>query len=157
VVASVPGGEHLAAVVRLLKDRRPQVRLRVAVALANARVEEAVPVLIKLLAELPQAQAEQAERYLQYLAGEQAPQVSVEEDYLVQLYCRAEWTDWWNGYAGPALLDEFRRRTLSDAKRERILSLIRVLGNSTFGLREKASRELLDEGNSAVFVLRQFV
>jgi HEAT repeat protein len=156
VLAGVPGGEHLSAILPLMQDRRPQVRLRIALALANARVEAAVPVLITLLAELPHSQAEQAERYLQYLAGDQAPRVTLDDEHLIQLYCRAQWEEWWHSYEGPALLDEFRKRTLTDAQRERILGQVRLLGNATFGMREKASRDLLGEGSAAVAVLRHF-
>ena len=67
------GGESQYAAVRpLLKDPKPTVRLRAALALADAHCAEAVPVIIDLLAELPLDQRRQAEDFLTNLAGDWA-------------------------------------------------------------------------------------
>ena len=49
----------------------------------------------------------------------------------------------------PALLEFVRKRTLSDAKREQIGSLIRKLGDAEFETREKARTELIKHGEAA--------
>jgi hypothetical protein len=56
------------------------------------------------------------------------------------------------GYSsdGPALLDFFRKRTLSDADRDRLAGSVRKLGDPSFVVREKASADLLAAGRSAV-------
>jgi hypothetical protein len=59
------------------------------------------------------------------------------------------------GTDGPALLDFFRRRTLSDADRKRIGDLIGHLGSNSFDEREAASRSLRARGTPAVPFLRR--
>jgi HEAT repeat protein len=157
VLVGTGGAEQWAAVRPLLRDPRPLVRLRVALALAQVRVEEAIPVLIALLGELPPEQARLAEDHLKDLAADQAPKVELGTDESSRLKCRAAWTAWWNKYEGAALLDEFRKRTLTDEQREKILALIRRLGDEEFAVREKASAELLAIGKPALFLLRQAV
>jgi hypothetical protein len=56
---------------------------------------------------------------------------------------------------GPALLDYFRRQTLTPAAREKITSLVQQLGDRSFRLRDKASTELPGLGMIAVPFLRQ--
>jgi HEAT repeat protein len=56
---------------------------------------------------------------------------------------------------GPVLLDYFRKRTLTAKDREQIDRLIRLLGNDSFKVREKASEDLLALGSSALPQLRQ--
>jgi HEAT repeat protein len=51
---------------------------------------------------------------------------------------------------GPGLLDYFRRRTLSQADRERLASLVRQLGNRSFARRERASEALVAVGEAAL-------
>ncbi|HXG12587.1 MAG TPA: HEAT repeat domain-containing protein [Gemmataceae bacterium] len=147
--------EARPGLVKLLHDPRPVVRLRVALALANLREPTAVSTLITLLAELPPHLAQHAEDYLHTLAGEQAPKVTLGTDQAAQEKCRDAWAAWWQATEGPALLDEFKKRTLTDAARERALVLIRQLGNDSFEVREKATAELLEMGTAAVPFLRQ--
>jgi len=54
-----------------------------------------------------------------------------------------------------ALIDFFRSRTLEDGERDKIAALIRDLGADDFGVREKASSELVKIGGKAVSLLRQ--
>jgi HEAT repeat protein len=61
------------------------------------------------------------------------------------------------GVDGPALLDFFRQRTLANADRDKILALIRQLGDDDFGVREKAFTHLVALGNPAVPLLRQAI
>jgi len=53
------------------------------------------------------------------------------------------------------LLGYFRRRTVSDSERQRILALVRQLGNDAYAVRERAGNELIEVGLPAVGLLRQ--
>src|SRR5262249_21425105 len=55
----------------------------------------------------------------------------------------------------PALLEYFRRRTLTDHIQQNLTTLIGQLGNSSFKVREQASAELIALGIVAVPYLRQ--
>lgn len=151
------GFEQWALVRGLLQDPKPMVRLRVALALGAVRSEEAVPVLIALLCELPPEPARQAEEYLINLAGDQAPKVPLGTDAAAHEKCRDAWAGWWRKSEGLALLDEIRKRTLTDAQRDKILRLIRQLGDESFPVREKATAEILAVGKTAIFLLRQAI
>src|SRR5438067_13325590 len=59
------------------------------------------------------------------------------------------------GRDGPSLLAYFRQRTVGEADRARIVSLVRQLGDPDFTVREKASAELEAVGLPAVGLLRQ--
>src|SRR5262245_27272851 len=59
------------------------------------------------------------------------------------------------GADGPALLDFFRRSTLTGADQDRIQTLIRQLGDEDYAQREKASAELLTLGSAALPKLRE--
>jgi hypothetical protein len=85
---------------KLLHDDEPLVRVRVALELADARVKEAVPVLIDVLDQLPPHPAWQAEDLLLRLAGEQAPAVDWGRDGPAHRKCREAWTLWWQQHAG---------------------------------------------------------
>ncbi|MFL5339864.1 MAG: HEAT repeat domain-containing protein [Gemmataceae bacterium] len=56
---------------------------------------------------------------------------------------------------GPALLDYFHKRTIGDAQREQIQALIQKTGDSSFKVRQAASRELEALGLTAVGPLKQ--
>jgi hypothetical protein len=58
------------------------------------------------------------------------------------------------GTDGPALLEFFRKRTITDAVREKIQGLIRQLGDDSFEVREKATAALIDAGSPALPALR---
>jgi HEAT repeat protein len=58
------------------------------------------------------------------------------------------------GTDGPALLDFFRRRTVTDTIRERVSGLIKMLGDESFAVREQASRDLTVVGPAALPQLR---
>src|SRR6516165_1094578 len=72
--------QPVAAGRDLLKDPSAAVRLRAALALAEADDAEAVPVLIDLLAELPAEQRRPVEAVLTRLAGEWAPVLEFTKD-----------------------------------------------------------------------------
>lgn len=91
--------EQREAVRQLLADPEPEVRLRVATALAYARDKDAVPVLINLLEQLPQPQGWQAEDILYRLAeGQSPPSVSLGSKSEERKKCRDAWTAWWAGH-----------------------------------------------------------
>ncbi|HWY85343.1 MAG TPA: HEAT repeat domain-containing protein [Gemmataceae bacterium] len=88
------------AVRKLLADHDPFVRLRVAIALANARDKAAIAVLIDTLPRLTLTQAWQAEDVLYRLAeGHSPPAVSLGADEAARAKCRDAWLAWWNEHA----------------------------------------------------------
>lgn len=155
VLSQVGGSAHRHAVRKLLQDPKPVVRLRAALALAQGHDAEAVPVLINLLAELPADQARPAEDYLTRLAGEWALTIPAGGDEIARKLRRDLWAAWWRGTDGPALLDEFRKRTIADAEREKIAALVRQLDHVAPAEREKAIAGLVAVGSAAVGPLRQ--
>jgi hypothetical protein len=82
------------ATTRLLEDRDPAVRLKVALAFVDAHDRRGVPVLIASLADLPHEGAWPAEEVLLRLAGEQAPQVALGGD-TPAAKVRDAWKSWW--------------------------------------------------------------
>ncbi|HXG12586.1 MAG TPA: HEAT repeat domain-containing protein [Gemmataceae bacterium] len=155
VLSRVGGAEHRPTVRRLLHDPKASVRLQAALALAQANDAAAVPVLIDLLAELSPEQARPAEEFLTRLAGEWAITVPPGNDNLSRRLRRDLWAAWWRGTDGPLLLEEFRKRTPSDADREKIAGLIRQLDDPSPAAREQAVAELLTMGSAAVPLLRR--
>jgi HEAT repeat protein len=143
----------------LLKDPDPVVRLRIAAALADRNEEQAVPVLIALLVELPADQAWQAEEALGRLAGGLAPTVNLtaEEAGKAAGYrqCREAWERWWRANDGPALVKLFREWTPHDGDGDRIRALVRQLGDDAFVVRERATAALIQLGGAATPALRQ--
>jgi HEAT repeat protein len=81
--------------LRLLRDPDPTVRLRVALALTDLRDKEAVPVLVDLLAELPEDQAWQAEDLLRRIAGDFAPAEATSSTSSSRAKLRDTWLAWW--------------------------------------------------------------
>jgi hypothetical protein len=79
----------------LLRDPQPIVRMRVALALASAKDKDAIPVLIDVLAQLPEHQAWPAEDYLAGLAGDQAPAAPLGQDGPARERWRKAWAGWW--------------------------------------------------------------
>jgi HEAT repeat protein len=59
------------------------------------------------------------------------------------------------GADGPALLDFFRKRTLTEEDRKQFAALIQQLGADDFDKREEASRELIKRGTPVLPLLRQ--
>src|SRR5712692_2542632 len=55
---------------------------------------------------------------------------------------------------GPALLDFFRKRTLSEADTAKLADTVRRLGDSSFAVREKATTDLITAGRNALPFLR---
>src|SRR5262249_14382642 len=141
---------------KLLRDARPEVRLRAALTLAKRREVEAIPVLIDLLAELPARQRKPIEDVLQELAGEWAPNLTLTgEADASRSTRRAAWASWGQGTDGRTLLDEFRKRTLSAADLARVLALLRNFDDKSFRVREQAMADVMAYGRVAVPLLRE--
>src|SRR5262249_36015457 len=88
--------DQLPSVRKLLQDPVPAVRLQAALALANAKEKDAVPVLIDLLPKLTQAQAWRVEDVLFRLAsGKTPPAVSLGGDETTRKKCSDAWAKWW--------------------------------------------------------------
>jgi HEAT repeat protein len=155
ILAQIGGNEVKPALRQLLQDPKPGVRLRVALALAQAQDAEAVSVLIGLLGELPHEQTRPAEDFLVQLAGEWAVSTPNGDDDVARRVRHDAWAAWWKSTEGPTLLDEFRKRTLSDSERDKGLALVPQLNDVSEDVREKALSELLSMGNGALPLLRQ--
>jgi HEAT repeat protein len=110
------GADNLAAVKKLFKDADPDVRFRTAMAvLTAARDKDSVPVLIALLAELPQDKVWQAEETLVFIAGDKAPAVSMVGDAEARKKASEAWVKWWadnNASVDLAKLDLTEQREL---------------------------------------------
>jgi HEAT repeat protein len=143
---------------KLLKDPSPGVRLRAGLALTRQEDPDSIPVLIALLAELPAAERTRAEEALRELAGDWAPAVGqMKDDAISRKILRDAWAAWWKNTEGPALLEEFRKRTLTPADRKKVRALIEQLDARSFGVREKAVAELNSFGPLAAPLLREAV
>ena len=155
VLCRVGGPEQLAAVRVLLKDPKPTVRFRAATALSDAYSADAIPVLIDLLAELPNGQRKQAEEYLTNLAGEWAVVGPTGNDATSRHLRREAWNAWWRGIDDKVLLDEFKTRTMTDDQRDQALALIQKLDDVSADARQKASADLVAMGLKWRPLLRQ--
>jgi HEAT repeat protein len=89
------GKEGREAIRKLLQDDAATVRLRVALALAMSHDKDSVPVLIDLLAVLPDEQVGQAEAVLRQLAGDTAPETPLGTEEAEKKKCRDAWAAWW--------------------------------------------------------------
>lgn len=147
--------EQLDVLRPLLKDPKPTVRLRAALALLNAGDPDAVPALIDLLGELPAPAWGQAEEALKALAGPWAPAVELKgEDEIARRIRREVWAVWWKHTDGPALLTEFRKRTLSPADRDVAVAKIEKLDDDDFDVRQKAIDDLAAMSTRVLPLLR---
>ncbi len=140
---------------KLLNDPMPSVRLRAALSLAQAQDAKAVSTLIVLLGDLPEAQAREVEGYLQELAGEQAPKVTLGNDASSRAKVREAWAKWWLDTEGTSLLDELKSRTITGATTSQVQSLIEKLGDDSFEVRQNAEIELKKLGSRITPLLRE--
>ncbi|HYV36132.1 MAG TPA: HEAT repeat domain-containing protein, partial [Gemmataceae bacterium] len=156
VLAASWHSEVLPKVRELLADPKPQVRLRAALALTQRLDEKGVAVLIDLLVELPPSECRKAELALHELAGEWSPNPRVSgDDDLARKIRREVWAGWWRSIDGPALLGEFRRRSLTKAEQVQVEALITHLGDPSPAKREKATTELTAMGPKVVNLLTE--
>ncbi len=138
---------------KLLLDPMPSVRLKAALALARVQDPKAVATLISLLGELPVDQGRAAEDYLGSLAGDLAPKVPLADD-ASRAKARDAWNAWWQANDGANLLNEFRKRTVTEAELKKIRDLVQKLGDETFETREQAAKQLRGIGQNSIRPLR---
>jgi hypothetical protein len=141
---------------KALADPDPQVRLKAALPLARQLDEQAVGVLIELLAELRPADRRLAEQVLQELAEEWAPNPGLTGDDEVSRRIRRDcWAVWWKNTDGAALLAAFRKRTLTPDQTARAKALTVQLGDKVYAVRARAFAELVALGPAVLPLLRQ--
>jgi HEAT repeat protein len=155
VLCSNGRAEPRATLRKLLQDPVPVVRFQAGLALVQCNDAEAVSTMIGTLADLPLPMARQVEEYLYALAGEQGPKPTQATDTAARQKQRDAWKAWWEANDGTAALAEVRKRTLTDADREKGLKLIEKLGDDDFPTREKATAEFKSRGAAFVPVLRE--
>jgi hypothetical protein len=91
-----------AAVLPLLADKNTRVRFRAAEGLIAAQDKAAVPPLIELLVDAPDAELGDVEELLARLGGESAPDTPSSDTLAGRKKSRAAWAQWWKD-KGPAL------------------------------------------------------
>jgi HEAT repeat protein len=139
-----------------LRDPDPQVRFKAAVDLSGQLDEEAINVLIELLAVLPAAQRRQAELALQGVAEEFSPNPALAgDDEISRRILRDAWAGWWRNTDGPALLAAFHKRTLTPDQAAKAYSRIAALDDEAFATRQRAAGEVVAMGLPVVPLLRQ--
>jgi HEAT repeat protein len=104
-LCSGPDVDHLADVRKRLDaktEKDAEVRLRVALALAAREEKEAVPALIRLVAELPVEAALKVDDYLFRLARDNPPKNLPAEDKMKER--SAAWQKWWDANGKNAVM-----------------------------------------------------
>jgi HEAT repeat protein len=94
---------------RLLRDPDSTVRLRVALARADLRDKEVIPVLIDLLGELSEDRCWQAEDFLRRIAGDSAPVDVPNADSGSRRRVRDTWVAWWREHGSQVDLSNLDR------------------------------------------------
>lgn len=155
IICQVGNATQREAVKALLKDPRPLVRMRAALGLVKRNDRAAVPVLIDLLAELPDEPRTLVEEYLTELAGEWKFEAPEGKTPILAKLRRELWLGWWKGSEGKALLEEFKKRTLSNEERDKVLALLKEFDKAVDKEREKAVAALVQFGPKAVPMLRR--
>ncbi|MFO0926733.1 MAG: HEAT repeat domain-containing protein [Gemmataceae bacterium] len=156
VVALCASGnaEPRATLRKLLADPMPSVRLRASLALAQISDAKAVSTLVTLLVDLPLEQAREVENYLTEMAGELGPKVPLGTDERAREKARDAWAKWWLDTEGTGLLDELRKRTLTEGDMSNAQGLIEKLGDDSFEERQKAEDQIKRLGTRIVPLLR---
>jgi HEAT repeat protein len=146
--------EHRPALLALLQDPMPSVRLRTGLALARGREPAGVAVLIGVLSEGSLPQAQLSLEFLTGLTGDFGPTAPLGENAESRKKCRDAWEAWWKATEGDAPIEEFRKRTLTEAERERGIALVKQLGDEDFQVRTRATQELRKMSSLVVPMLR---
>src|SRR5262249_55597577 len=98
------------------------------------------------------------EDILRELAGAWAPNVTLAGgDDVSRQIRRDAWASWWRRTDGPALVNEFRKRTLSAEDVGRAEELIRQLDDKSFRVRDQSRADLRAQGAAVVPLLRDAV
>lgn len=92
--------EQYAKLRAMLSDKAPEVRVKVAEALASVGDKVGIPVIIAALKDLPLQQAWDAEELLRRIAGTAAPSESVSADADSRTRAHDAWAKWWKDSGG---------------------------------------------------------
>jgi HEAT repeat protein len=148
--------EPRETLIKLLEDKKPIVRLRAGLALAKVREEKAIDTLIALLNDLPTKYGSQAEALLITIADEETVKAKLSNTPGAKEKCRDAWAKWWKDSADPEkLVGELRKRTLKDVERDKVLELIKKLGDDDFDVRQKAQEDLQAMGPAVLYFLKK--
>jgi HEAT repeat protein len=152
------GGNSSWKIVRpLLTDADPAIRLQAALALADARDSQAIPVLIECLSDAPAPLAAKAEEYLASLAGDWTVHGPRGRDLVSRQLRREVWATWWQKTSGELLLREFQARTLTDEELTKAQALLRNLETEQGEAGPRAIGELVALGPRISPLLRRAV
>ena len=152
------GGNLSWKIVRpLLKDTDPAIRLQAALALADARDDQAISVLIECLSDAPAPLATKAEEYLANLAGDWAVHGPRGSDLVSRELRREVWATWWQKTSGELLLREVQTRTLSDDELAKAQALLRALETEQGESGQTVMRDLVAMGPRISPLLRRAV
>jgi HEAT repeat protein len=152
------GGRRMLPQVRgLLQDADPEVRLRVALLLADDRAAEAIPTLIALVSDARADLAGQADDYLRRMAGSRGPAIELGDTPAARTTCHNAWLTWWQTVDGPGLVERIRRATPSDSDRDRAMALVALLGDDDFPVRERSAEALIRLGPVAIPELQKAI
>jgi HEAT repeat protein len=114
IVGRLGNPAQCEAVRSLLADADPMVRLRAAQGLLAAKDRTSIPALVALLEEPAVEVSWPAEELLHWVAGEDAPEVTVGAAAAVaRQHCREAWEGWWRKHGAQldlAKVDEDHRR-----------------------------------------------
>jgi HEAT repeat protein len=152
------GGHSSWEIVRpLLTDADPAVRLQVALALADARDSQAIPVVIECLSDGPAPLGAKAEEYLASLAGEWTVHGPRGSDLVSRQLRREVWATWWQKTSAELLLREVQARILTDEELARAEGLLRKLETEQGEAEPAAARDLVALGPRVSPLLRRAV
>jgi HEAT repeat protein len=152
------GGNSSWKIVRpLLTDAAPAVRLQAALALADARDSQAIPVLIECLSDAPAPLGAKAEEYLASLAGDWTVHGPNGGDLVSRALRREVWATWWQKTRGELLLREVQARTLTDQELVKAQALLRKLETEQGEAGATAGRDLVALGPRISPLLRRAV
>jgi HEAT repeat protein len=156
VLGEKPPAASRNQIRKLLKDPVPIVRLHAALALAQAGEAEAIPTLIALLGQASDKRARDLSLdFLTDLAGTLGPKINPGEDEASRQQAWEAWARWWDDSGRMDLLDELKKRTLSEANITRMQALTSKLSDEDFQVREDAEKQLLALGESLLPLLKR--
>jgi HEAT repeat protein len=151
------GGNSSWKIVRpLLIDADPAIRLQAALALAEARDSQAIPVLIECLSDAPEPLAAKAEECLANLAGDWTVHGPRGNDLISRQLRRAVWATWWQK-TGEQLLREVQTQTLTDEELLRAQALLHKLETAQGDVERTAIADLVALGPRISPLLRHAV
>jgi HEAT repeat protein len=142
-------------IAKRLTDKAPPVRQRAALALARVEDVNAIPVLVELMGELSKTERVPVDEMLRGLAGETIPKnLPTGDDEKERKALRDAWAGWWRKIDGPALVNEFRTRTLDPTETAKVADMVKKLGDGNYRVRERASLDLVGSGAKVLADLR---